>query len=594
MVLTALVLLISIACGSARLVDSIHAINESSYDFVVVGAGTAGNVLVNRLTANPNVSVLVIESGENDDGVEGLIVPFLAPDNLSNTSLIWNYTTVPQTALDNRTLAYQRGRVLGGSSSINFMFYTRGPRADFDRFANFSGDEGWSWDSVFPFMLEDEDLVPPVDGHDTAGEFNPAVHGTSGPIQTTLTGTSFPTDSLILQTTSVNSTAFPFNIDVNSGDPLGISWVQTDTGGGIRHSSAVGYLHPVLTRVNLEVIANAHVTRLLNIKSRQEPDMRGVAFYSRSGFVVYARKEVILAAGAINTPQLLMLSGIGPSAELESLGITPVIDSPAVGQHMQDHPLFAVVWSSPNSSFTLDASLRNTTFVADALEEWVTSKTGLFSGVGTNLFGWFRFPPSSNIFSEFKDPAAGPTAPHVEIIFNALQNQFRSFAQPIPDKGSYLTATLAVSSPASRGSVKLTSSNPFTFPAIDPGFLTHPYDLAAMIEAIHIADDFFSQSPWADLQLLPFGAFANATTDDLLASMIRSEVTTFWHPCCTARMGANSDSSAVVDSNLLVKGVNGLRVVDASVMASLTAHLQAPVYAIAERGAALVKLAWDI
>ncbi|THH14917.1 hypothetical protein EW146_g5483 [Bondarzewia mesenterica] len=310
---------------------------RSEYDFAVVGAGTAGNVIASRLSENPSISACVIEAGGNDAGILEMMISFTAPDVLSNASLIWNYTTIPQKALNNRILPYQRGRVLGGSSSVNFLAYTRGSYDDFDRFANVTGDPGWSWDAVFPFMLKAENFTDPVDHHNITGEFNGSAHGYRGPLLTTLPGFPSSIDPRILASTETDPIVFPFNLDNNAGDTIGIGWLQSTSGLGSRSSSATAYLHPVLHRPNLDVVIQTQVTRLLNVGAQgavpncalsSSLKVAQVGMHNRPRMTIRASKEVVLSAGAINTPQLLLLSGIGDPEALSSLGIPILVHSP--------------------------------------------------------------------------------------------------------------------------------------------------------------------------------------------------------------------------------------------------------------------------
>ncbi|VDB94040.1 unnamed protein product [Peniophora sp. CBMAI 1063] len=584
------ILLLFVGLNSARTLYEASEVSQTDYDFIIVGAGTAGCVLANRLSASPNnYTVLVLEAGGSDAGVLELEVPAIAPSILANASLIWNYTTVEQPGLNNRALSYPRGRVLGGSSSINFMYYTRGSRDDYDRFADFTGDEIWSWDNMFTYMLKAEDFVQPINGQPSTGRIDPTDHGHDGSLLTTTTGFPFPFDDLVVETskTPINEFNFSYNEDVNSGNTIGTSWIQSTTGGGVRSSAATAYLHPVLERDNLHVMYGAQVTKLDDVGGEATPDLRQVSFTTSTGEALSARasKEVILAAGAVNTPQLLLLSGIGDPTDLAALNITSLINAPAVGQEMQDHPLLAIQWTT-NSTATLDSFTRNSTAVADALNQWIANRTGFDTTVATNLFSWVRLPDNSSAIETFGDPSAGPTSAHLELL---LVDYFISFAAPSPESGAYLTMVLNVASPASRGRVRLASSSPSQFPLIDPAFLTSDFDVDAMVTAMHAAETFLATGPWAGMNLQRFGPWASATTDAELADVARAGITTFWHPCCTARMGKDDDSTAAITSKLLVKGATGVRVVDASVFPFIpAAHLQAPVYAIAERAVDII------
>ncbi|KAF9265658.1 aryl-alcohol oxidase-like protein [Marasmius fiardii PR-910] len=577
-----------------KLITNPKDLSSSEYDFVIVGGGTAGSVVAARLTENPKFRVCVIEAGDNDDGNIGLMIPFTAPNNLNNASIIWNYTTVPQRGLHNRVLHHERGRVLGGSSSINFMTWTRGPRNDFDRIADVTGDQGWGWDAILPYILKSETFTEPVDHHNTSGEFDPKFHGTTGPFSITLPGFPSDLDPRILGTTE--SDQFPFNIDMNAGNPLGIGYVQANTGGGQRSSVATAYMHPaLLNRPNLDVLLRTQVTRLIANETGHDgrSDLRSVEFAQSSNgtrSVIRASKEVILAAGAINTPQILLLSGVGEKEDLMKLGLKQNVQSAGVGKNFQDHPLLPVQWFA-NSTTTLDNVVRNATLADELVEQWATTRTGQLVDVGSNLIGWYRIPDESPIIEQHGDPSAGGFSPHFELYpFNG----FFSFSIPAPITNFFFSIVINICSPASRGTVSLASNDPFKFPNIDPGYLTHPQDVAVAVEAVRVARNFTSQPSWSQYLLGLFGPpEIPSEGDSELMEYARNHVTTFWHPCCTTKMGKKNDSTAVVDADLLLKGATGLRIVDASVFPFIpAAHLQAPVVAIAERAADLIKSTW--
>ncbi|KAF9475243.1 aryl-alcohol-oxidase from pleurotus Eryingii [Pholiota conissans] len=577
----------------SRLLTDPSQLLKEGYDFVIVGAGNAGNVIANRLASVPAFTVLVIEAGVklfvSDAGIVSTQIPFIAPNILLNTSLTWDYVTVPQEGLNSRILTYQRGKLLGGSSSINFLIFTRGSRDDFDRWANVTGDSIWEWDAMFPFALKAR-FTTPVDNHNTSQEIVPNFHNTKGPLLTTVNGFPSSIDGKLVATTQADSEEFPFNPDTNSGNPIGMSWIQSTSGGGSRSSSATAYLHPILSHPNLDVLVETQVTRLINIAEKGgKPDLREVEFAKNATshrFTIRAKNEVILSAGAVNTPQLLLLSGVGPKSELAKFKIPLVVDSPGVGQNLQDHPLLAQQFLV-NSNETLDDISRNATLAADVEEQWITSKTGPFVDVAGNLFSWVRV--GSDIVNKSNDPSAGPTSAHVEL----FPNEFVSFSEAVPATGSFISVVNGLVSPASRGSITLNSSDPFDFPVIDPGFLKNPLDGRILIESVKLAQKMINTSPWDGFVIQPFGALANATTDAEILEFVRNTVTSFWHPTGTAKMGEQNDPMAVVDSKLFLKGVQGVRVIDTSIFPFIpAAHLQAPTYAVAERGASLIQETW--
>ncbi|KAF8665631.1 hypothetical protein AX16_000086 [Volvariella volvacea WC 439] len=560
-----------------------------TYDYVIVGGGTGGNVVAARLSENPNHQVLVLEAGVSDEGILGVESPLLAPTLSPFTLYDWNYTTIPQTGLGGRSVPYAQGRILGGSSSINLNAYTRGSADDFNRYATVSGDPGWSWDALQPYILKGETFVPPADGHDPTGQYNPAAHGTSGPLLVTTPNEPTPLDQRVLDTLDELSDEFQYNSDMNDGNVLGMGWVHSTTGGGRRISSAVAYIHPNIDRPNLHVLVNAHATKLLQTGTRiGRPLFNRVQFQPSSSAqptTVQATREVILAAGAFGSPKILQLSGIGDRNELEPLGIQTIVDLPDVGKNLSDHLLLSSAYETQGPSF--DSYYREpSTFRAD-LEEWLTSRTGTYSNTVTNQLGWFRLPDDHPIFNAVPDPAAGPESSHYEMIF---MNLFFVPGVPLPETGTHMSVVTALISPTSRGYSRIASQDPFEQPLINPNTLDTEFDRVASRESMKAVQRFISASPWQDFIIRPFGDLANAIDDASIDEYIRNTADTIHHAVGTASMSPYNANWGVVDPNLKVKGVEGVRVVDASVMPFVpNGHTLAPVYIIAERAADIIK-----
>ncbi|KAJ7229324.1 GMC oxidoreductase-domain-containing protein, partial [Mycena haematopus] len=460
-------------------------------------------VVANRLTENPNFSVLVLEAGVSSvsKGPEffNSVVPFFAGNLLAGPNIYeWNYTTTPQIGLNNRAIPYPRGKTMTPADyrPLDGMVYTRGSAEDFDRYATVTGDPGWSWDSLLPYFFKNEKWTQPADHHDTSDQFNPAVHSTDGINSVSLSGYHWPTfEHNVIQTTREFPEEFPFNLDFNSGEMLGVGWLQSTIGGGERSTSATSYLAPKFTqRNNLHVLLHAQVSRLVSPHKTNQGIITfdGVEF-SQDGslFIANATKEIILSAGSVGTPTILMHSGIGDQKALTALGIFSVLDLPSVGQNATDQPLISAVWSV-NSTKTADSITQNATRFNEAYAQWNATHTGPFVNLPLTHLAWTRLDADSPIYENVTDPAAGPNTPHIEMAVGGSA-----------PTGNFISFGMAVLTPTSRGSVTLQSNNPFDPPLIDLGLLTTDFDIFTARESIKRAYRFVQAPVWENYIIAP-------------------------------------------------------------------------------------------
>ncbi|KAF7351661.1 Choline dehydrogenase, mitochondrial [Mycena sanguinolenta] len=544
-------LLVPIACVHATLYERAADLPAKTYDFVIVGAGAGGSVLANRLSANPATSVLLIEAGPTNIGVLDSIVPMLTQGLGPGSPWDWNFTTTPMEGLGGRSIPYPRGHLLGGSTSTNTMAFTRGSFEEWDNYAKLSGDSGWSWDNMHEYFFRNEKWTAPNDNHNTTGQYLPSAHSTTGMVSVSLPGFAHPFDNAVIATTQEFPDDFPFNLDQNSGRPLGLGWPQQTIGGPARSSGATSYLAPqFLNRSNLHVLTNTMVTKLVQTGTdKGKPAFRSVQYtQSRTGptTTVTAKNEVILAAGAIGTPHLLLLSGIGPKEQLSAHGIKTVLNNPAVGANLTDHPLVSNMWYV-NSNATWDVLGQNAT--------------------------------------EF-----GPNTPHYELLFS---NGFLSTVDTMPSTGSFMTIVTCLTAPSSRGNITLNTTNIFDQPIINPNMLATDFDVQAMVTAINATRKVVTAKAWDGYIIREFGDFASATDEASLVNYVHTKATTIYHPIGGAVMSPKGASYGVVDPDGVVKGLSGLRIIDGSILPLIpSAHPQAFVYAVGERGADLVKKAY--
>jgi len=523
---------------------------EDRFDYIIIGAGSAGCVLANRLSEDPSVRVLVLEAGGRDNSMLVRMPAGVGTLIKGKNAHNWAFTTEPQTNLNGRPLYWPRGKGWGGSSSINGMIYIRGHARDYDQWAQM-GLKGWSFSEVLPYFKRSETL-------ETGGD---AFHGSTGPLHVSWGKSTNPLYHALVE--SAVQAGHKKSDDFNGYDQEGFGAYQLTVKDGERWSASFAYLKPALSRPNLAVRSHAHTTKLLF----EDKVCVGVEYAHdekspRSR--VYANKEVLVCAGAVQSPQILMVSGIGPAETLQRVGVEVLVDSPDVGQNLQDHldVLLLQNCTQPITAFSLNRGLK----------QYLTALTYLFRKEG---LGRENFLESGG----FAKSREGLDRPDLQFHFvNALVQDHGNVAAT-QDGFSLHVCQLR---PESRGSISLSSANPFAAPKIDPNYLATEEDRRALREGLKIGRKVLSQPALSPYRGEEFKPGAHVQSDDEIDAYIKATAETIYHPIGTCRMGSDKDS--VVDKDCKVRGVKNLRVVDASVMPTLIGgNTNAPTMMIAEK-----------
>jgi choline dehydrogenase len=534
--------------------------DNATFDYVIIGGGTAGCVLANRLSANPRHSVLLLEAGGKDDYF-WIDIPVGYLYTIGNRRTDWCFKIEPDAGLNGRSIGYARGKVLGGCSSINAMIYMRGQRADFDQWAQL-GNRGWGWDDVLPVFKKSEDYQHGAD------EF----HGSGGELRVEERRVNW--EILDAWREAAAECGIPKIEEFNRGDNFGSAYFQMNQRRGRRWSGTRAFLRPVLSRQNLTVWTDAHVQRLL--LERSDAALRATGVLVRRGqdapISLHARREVLLAAGAIGSPQLLQLSGIGQPGLLQQHGIDVTHASAGVGGNLQDHLQIRTVYKVSNTR-TLNARAGTLLGKAAMALEYFLFRTGPLT-----------MPPSQ--LGAFAMSDASQATANMEWHVQPLS--LDAFGSPLHAFDA-ITPSVCNLRPSSRGHVRIRSRDPDAPPAITTNYLSTPDDRQVALAGLKFTRRIMAAKALARFRPEEYRPGTEFQTDEALLQAAADLGTTIFHPVGTCRMGPDSDPLAVVDDRLRVRGVANLRVIDASIMPTITSgNTNAPTVMIAEKGAEFV------
>lgn len=524
-----------------------------SFDYVIVGAGTAGCLLANRLSADKDATVLLLEAG-GPDNYHWIHIPVGYLYCINNPRTDWCYATEPQDGLGGRAINYARGRGLGGCSSINGMVYMRGQARDYDEWSAL-GNQGWSWQEVLPYFKRHEDFVHGAsDFHGSGGEWRVEEQRLHWPI-------------LDVFRQACVQAGIPETSDFNRGDNLGVGYFQVNQRRGLRVNTSRAFLRPAKTRSNLTIWTGAQA-KSITIRERWATGVSVIV--NGQPREVHARREVLLCSGAVNTPQLLELSGVGQSGRIHDLGVRPVHELPGVGENLQDHLQVRLVYTVENAK-TLNTLANSWVGKAKIAAQYALTQSGPMS----------MAPSQLGVFAK-SDP--GQATANVQYHIQPLS--LERFGEPL-HKFPAITASVCNLRPSSRGSVHAKSADFTEAPSIDPRYLSTDEDRKVLVDAVRLTRKIMSSPVLNTHQPSELKPGRQHESDEDIGRVARDSATTIFHPVGTAKMG--HDRMAVVDEQLKVHGIRGLRVVDASVMPTITSgNTNAPTLMIAEKAAEMI------
>ncbi|KAJ5038206.1 uncharacterized protein L3040_007073 [Drepanopeziza brunnea f. sp. 'multigermtubi'] len=578
-----------------------------AYDFVVVGGGAAGLTVANRLSEVPEATVLIIEAGDFDLDEDYTTIPGLAGGAVG-TKYDWNTTYAPQPNLADRVVTIPQGKVVGGSTKLNRMVFDRGARSDFDGWAAL-GNKGWDFASMLPYYKKYETMSPPNSEITTEYpdlNYSPEFYGQSGPIQATFSPWFWPYTKNTVQ--AAKAMGIPIN-DQASGRAFGGYFCphNLDPVEVTRQSAEEAYYSPASSRANYHILTGNAVTKIVTKRVKGAVKVTGVEFVaSAKGRVrkVSVKKEAIVAAGALHSPQLLQHSGIGDATLLKSLNISTVVNLPAVGHNLHDHVSIVLV-NTITAPFIQNSLTSNATQLAEARQQYDSERTGPLASPTADFLMFLPLSMMGNNSAAMaKQAAAG--SPSVSLPADVPAEVAKGYAAQYALLNKKLLATdaaiievivdhgvviLGLQHPYSRGSVKATSKSPFDNPVADLGLLRNPLDKALLREGISFARRFVKARGFAELQAVEIVPGGDVTSNEALDAFLEASTATLYHPAGTCKMGARAQGG-VVDTQLKVYGVEGLRVVDSSVIPILPAsHTMTTVYSVAEKAADIIKAA---
>lgn len=540
--------------------------NSLQFDYIVVGAGTAGCLLANRLSADPAKRVLLLEAGKQDN-YPWIHIPVGYLYCIGNPRTDWLYKTLPEPGLNGRSLAYPRGKTLGGCSSINGMIYMRGQARDYNAWAAATGEPQWDWAHSLPDFMAHEDHYR-MDQHGTATPAFGKLHGHGG--EWRVEKQRLRWDILEAFAEAAVQAGIERTEDFNSGDNAGVGYFEVNQKSGWRWNTSKAFLRPVRSRKNLVIWTEAHVEKLLFTTQDGQPRCTG-AQVMRGGqsLSVQAHNEVILSAGAIGSPQLLQLSGIGDARHLTNLGIAVVKDLPGVGQNLQDHLQIRAVFKVEGAS-TLNTLANSWWGKAKIGLEYLLKRSGPMSMSPSQLGAFTKSDPSQ---------------PYANLEYHVQPLSLDAFGEDLHAFPAF-TASVCNLNPSSRGSVTITSNKSTDAPAVAPNYLSTEKDRLIAAQSLRQVREIASQPALAGYTPQEWKPGVAYQSDEALARLAGDIANTIFHPVGTTKMGRNNDLSAVVDPFLRVHGVLGLRVVDASVMPTITSgNTNSPTLMIAEKAA---------